>query len=125
MNEVTELYENAEVKKQIPKICSSNKLYCKACKAYIEDVIPCCKKAEYPKFTAEKQIELIKFLMEQEDFSWTITQQGKNTEYIFDVGYEYSSGDFKEFAEALAGIVNNLWQDLTIKEKQQVKEILE
>lgn len=83
------------------------------------------KKDMYPPFTADKQLELIKFLMKQEDFSWTIAQQGKDTKYVFYVGYEYGSGDFKEFTEAIAGIINNLWQDLTEEEKQQVKEILE
>lgn len=81
-----------------------------------------------PPLTAEKQIELIKFLMEQEDFSWTIAQQGEDTKYIFYIGYEYSSGNFggfKEFTEALAGIINNLWQDLTEEEHKQIKEILE
>ena len=29
MNEIEKMYENAEVKKQIPKVCSSNELYCK------------------------------------------------------------------------------------------------
>lgn len=82
-------------------------------------------KEYYPILTAEKQIELIKFLMKQEDFSWTIAQQGKDTKYVFYVGYEYGSGDFKEFTEAIAGIINDLWQDLTPEEKQQVKGILE
>lgn len=78
-------------------------------------------------FTAEKQLNLIKFLMEQEDFSWTIAQQGEDTKYIFYIGYGYSSGDFgdfKEFTEALAGIINNLWQDLTEEEKEQIRGIL-
>ena len=77
-------------------------------------------------FTAEKQLELIKFLMKQEDFSWTIAQQDKDTKYVFYVGYEYGSGDFKEFTEAIAGIINDLWamQSLTEEEKQQVKGIL-
>lgn len=79
----------------------------------------------YPPFTTEKQISLIKFLMKQEDFSWTIAQQGKDTEYVFYVGYEYGSGDFKEFTEAIAGIINDIWQDLTEEEKQQIKNILE
>jgi len=107
MSEITKLYENAGIKKNWKPT-------------------PYGGIEEYsPPFTAEKQIELIKLLMEQEDFSWTITQQGKVIEYAFYVGYEYSSGDFKEFAEALAGIINNLWQDLAEEERKQIKEILE
>ena len=62
MSEIEKMYENAEVKKQIPKICSNNELYCKECKAHIEDAMPYCKNADYPPFTAEKQLELIKWL---------------------------------------------------------------
>lgn len=80
----------------------------------------------YPPFTPAKQLELIKFLMKQEDFSWTIAQQDKDTKYAFYVGYEYGSGDFKEFTEALAGIINDLWsmRSLTEEEKKQIREIL-
>ena len=74
-------------------------------------------------FTAEKQIELIKLLLKR-GLECDTCQTGKDIEYIFSVGYERSSGDFKEFTEALAGIMNDLWQDLYEKEKQQVKEIL-
>lgn len=36
-----------------------------------------------------------------------------------------NAGDFKEFTEALAEIINDLWQDLTDADKAQIKEILE
>ena len=123
MSEVTKLYENAGIE----PICRFKGLVNGTCFYFAK---PCqeedCKKfsAFVKEFTAEKQIELIKLLMEQDDFSWTIARQGKNTEYAFYVGYEHSSGDFKEFTETLAGIINNLWQDLTEEEKQQVKGIL-
>ena len=114
MNEIEKMYKNAEIE-LIVRDNAIGRGY------YIEHQ----RVEEYPPFTAEKQLELIKFLMEQEDFSWTIVRRGKNTEYTFYVGYEYSSGGFKEFTEALAGLINNLWQDLTEKERKQVKEILE
>lgn len=122
MNEIEKLYENAGVE-------AKNK--CKSSQCIVTNPHPdWCNKCEslskaYPPFTAEKQLELIKLLMEQEDFSWIIAQRGKNTEYAFYVGYEYSSKGFKEFTEALAGIINNLWQDLTEEEKEQVRRILE
>lgn len=108
MSEIEKMYENAGIEK-------------------IELDYPDNFEPFYPEFTAEKQIELIKFLMKQEDFSWTISQQNEETKYIFYVGYEYSSGEFggfKEFTEALAGIINNLWQDLTEEEHKRIKEIL-
>jgi hypothetical protein len=111
MGEVEKMYENAGFEIPIARL--------KIFKNDNGEIYTC------PPFAAEKQIELIKLLMEQDDFSWAISQQGKVTEYAFYVGYEYSSGDFKEFTEALAGIINNLWQDLAEEEKQQVKGILE
>lgn len=129
MSEVTKLYENAGINAISQKTKDCNYCYyyeetynapCHVCTA---DKCP-FEKNIIPPFTAEKQLELIKFLMEQNDFSWTITQQGKVTEYAFYVGYEHGSGDFKEFAEALAGIINNLWQGFTMEERRQVKEIL-
>lgn len=110
MNEIEKLYENAGIEKQ--------SYFVRQKETYNIFEI------KYPPFTAEKQLELIKFLMEQEDFSWIIAQQGKDTEYAFYVGYEYSSKDFREFTEALAGLINNLWQDLTEEEKEQIRGIL-
>ena len=56
MSEITKLYENAGVKKL---------LYCDICKAQ-EHALGLCAETKcepfYPPFTAEKQIELIKWL---------------------------------------------------------------
>ena len=120
MSEIEKMYENAGVLKECLAPCYINKTWRKT-----HDCPNCDNRENYPPFTAEKQISLIKFLMKQEDFSWTIAQQGKDTEYVFYVSYEFGSGDFKEFTEALAGIINDIWQDLTEEEKQQVKGILE
>ena len=121
MSEIEKMYENAEPNRN----CNLYKHFteCPMKHTQCED----CENFVYPPFTAEKQLKLIKLLMKQEDFSWTIQQQGKDTKYVFYVGYEYGSGDFKEFTEALAGIINDLWamQYLTKEEKQQVKGILE
>lgn len=109
MSEVEKMYENAEVKKQIPKICSSNELYCKECKAHIEDAMPYCKNAEYPPFTAEKQLELIKWLAKNEMLCRLESE------------YPY----FERFEECIAYIIDYLWQDLTEEERKQIKNILE
>ena len=115
MSEIEKMYENAGVKKQIPKVCSSNELYCKECEAHIEDAMPYCKNAEYPSFTAEKQLELIKWIANRKGYP----------------DYEYFGELFDDYIqlldsnEALAKLVNILWQDLTEKERKQIKEILE
>ena len=119
MSEIEKLYKNASVTLMKVRTCEDhdcNNIRCSECEYFKDNIF---------EFTSKKQLELIKFLMKQEDFSWTIVQQGKDTEYVFYVGYEYGSGNFKEFPEAVAGIVNDLWQDLTEEERKQVKEILE
>jgi hypothetical protein len=82
----------------------------------------------YPPFTAEKQIELIKWLARKshitiglglpwgqyDDDWWTVTRFGGG-----------AGKDKYQFEEALADLVNDLWQDLTDTDKVQIKEILE
>lgn len=146
MSEITKLYENAEVKKQIPAICSSNELYCKGCIAHIEDAIPYCKSAEYPPFTAEKQIAILMFILNkfgdigfQKMYSIRGNDESTRKDFIkclcdcehetldsrpVDFYYQNgASGDNLE--ESLAGLINSLWQSLSEAEKQQVKGILE
>ena len=62
----------------------------------------------YPPFTAEKQLEIVKMIL----FStWWINLKR----------LQFS----EKFDEGLAQMINELWQDLTEEEKQQVKGILE
>ena len=62
----------------------------------------------YPPFTAEKQLEIVKQIL----FStWWMNLKR----------LQFSN----KFDEGLAQIINDLWQDLTEEEKQQVKGILE
>ena len=84
----------------------------------------------YPPFTAEKQIELIKWLaINKEDFG--IHYRNYDEEYHWVCGCEFNVEDYlrfdedRTFEESLAGLINNIWQDLTEEEKQQVKGILE
>jgi hypothetical protein len=95
MNEIEKMYKNAGVK----PICDG--LDCWTC-------IAKCNNGKYPEFTAEKQIELIKEIY---------------------LGYplQYASGNYDNlsFEEGLAYRINNSWEDLMEKQKQQIKEILE
>lgn len=84
----------------------------------------------YPEFTAEKQLELIKWLGEldmleimrttREDKAWII-----NSEYGMSGNVYKHTSRMKSFEETLAGLINSLWQDLTDVDKAQIKNILE
>jgi hypothetical protein len=135
MNEIEKLYENAGVKANKYKLC------CTGCKhiAKVEvingyplkwicdkyDEVANCDKAEpdYPPFTAEKQLHLIKWLSDKADY--------------IDIHYDRYKGLFNiqtgmgglyvcnEFEQALASRVNIIWQDLTEAEQNEIKNILE
>ena len=75
---------------------------------------------DYPPFTAEKQLELIKLFAKRAVY---INSQ-ENKYYIFTMNIGGST--FGENLEnALARYINKVWQDLTEEKKQQIKEILE
>ena len=76
----------------------------------------------YPPFTAEKQIELIKWLVHYiKQINITDAISG---EFYF-TAFGYVSYLKVDFDEALASFINNLWQSLTEEERKQIKEILE
>ena len=95
--EIEKMYRNAGIEQRcISKDdCHKDFVVCLRCCAYSR-----------PPFTAEKQIELIKFLMG--DYSW----------YLDVI-------DTNNFENSLAASFNDLWQGLTAEEKQQIKEVLE
>lgn len=115
MSEIEKLYENAGIKKL---------LYCDICKAQ-EHALGLCAETKcepfYPPFTAEKQLELIKWLT--------------NKFYFFNIEYEndefscsngiLSGFKHKKLRESLVDYINTLWQDLTDTEKAEIKRILE
>ena len=76
----------------------------------------------YPAFTAEKQIELIKWLSKKQ-YVYIIMSADK--EYYLCTDNSFISGYNKQFDEALAMFINAYWQDLTEEERKQIKEILE
>ena len=116
MNEIEKLYINANVEdKNI-----NNQLY---------------KDLNYPQFTAEKQLELIKWLAKRNYGDYTssllinITDErvyfsagAKPNYYVIEVLYD--SNRCTDFKNALANLINNLWQDLTEEERKQVRGIL-
>ena len=108
MSEIEKMYRNSGIKK-------------------IELDYPDNFEPFYPEFTAEKQLEITKFIglhygfqmLKNEAFDYIIA-----TKIYVKYEYEYKGYGYG-YDEAIANLVNNLWQDLTEEEKRQIKEILE
>lgn len=128
MSEITKLYENAGVEKEVIKGCYE---YCAENGGIDIYTVNDCKNKdcntckadksikEYPPFTAEKQLEITKFLLKK-----AVYYDVKDDKYWF-YYEECESAGYKPFDEAIAHFINKLWKDLTSEEKQQVKGILE
>ena len=78
--------------------------------------------AKYPPFTAEKQIEIIK---------WLAGNKGE-CRITYDKEYKWctqtdwqSSFCYDNFPASLVNFINNIWQDLTEAEQNEIREILE
>lgn len=101
MSEIEKMYENAGIEKS----CNSDLEFCPV--EFCDE----CNLNIYPELTAEKQIELICFLL--------------NANIKIDICKEPNMKmEICDIAEALAEVTNTIWQDLTEEEKQQIKEIL-
>lgn len=116
MNEIEKLMQNVGVK----PVCLIPDKYCGMQPIY-EDLTP------------EKQLELIKWLAKNKnDFGLTFYDNfGFGIEPQWECGCEFSYECFDntfqnvDFEQSLAGLINNLWQDLTDTEKTRIKNILE
>ena len=120
MSEVEKMYENAGVKFIIGVHCRAKtgdgcKSRCSVCDYNT-------KPKEYPPFTAEKQLELIKWLAR---FNVRIEYtEYTNAKYFIESHYHGYSVFMKYFEQALAGFINILWQDLTETERNEIRSIL-
>ena len=84
---------------------------------------PCKDAAKiYPPFTAEKQIELIKWLIQKYK---TILIEHKLNLFYINIRDIYTGKVHIEFDETIAGLINNIWQDLTEAERAEIKNILQ
>lgn len=113
-------------KGEIKDYCTNKQDY-RYCKVYKVNKI-------YPPFTAKKQLKLIKWLI-LNDFvdELDIFYRPFELMWVFKI---YNVPEFANeksacrmgadmtFEKGLASLINNLWQDLTEEEKQQVKGIL-
>lgn len=106
MSEVELLYKNAGVRYLM----------------YVVDTFP---PVEYPqiKFTPEKQLSLIKWLCDTDYYITEFCRLIDTREYYIETDYKHFQSS--SFEETLAGLINNLWQDLTESEQEQIKKILE
>lgn len=102
MSEIEKMYENANIKKRWNSTPYGG----------IEEY--------YPPFTAEKQIEIVKFLLHKGVYYDT-----DGDTYWFHYTDEIENATYRPFKEAIAEFINGFWQDLSEAEKQQVKGILE
>lgn len=145
MNEIEKMYENIGIKKEV--IPCPAKYYGYGCTRNNWDDEDCsCDIEGYPPFTAEKQIAILMFILNkfgdigfQKMYSIRGNDENTRKDFIkclcdcehetFDsrpVDFYYQNGASGDnFEESLAGLINNLWQDLTEAEKQQVRGILE
>lgn len=116
MSEITKLYENAGVLKECLSPCYINKTWRKT-----HDCPNCDNREYYPPFTAEKQLNIVKFLLNKSVYYDTYGDR----EYWFHLSDEIENSKYREFDEAIAECINKMWEDLRDYEKVQIKEILE
>ena len=135
MHEIEKLYENAKVYDfrydcdvsftdgQFGRItnCSRGEVidYCTDKKYFKSAKVINCKHL-YPPFTAKKQLNLIKFLFNHNVY-YDVDEKGNYWFHITDDCYTYY---YNKFEIALANIINEMWQDLTSEEKEQIRSVL-
>lgn len=120
MNEIEKMYKNAGIEPTV-----RNKAVGRG--YYIEHL----REEVYPPFTAKKQLDVIKLISKQGQViieNWEKDNRGFNVTFRANSNLRYITMDCitrKTVEEALAQLVNDIWQDLTKEEKQQIKEVLE
>lgn len=117
MSEIEKMYKLANVK-------AINRA--KYGSTYIPDSVEIDGKL-YPPFTAEKQIELIKWLGRNKNGFGFFNDGTEVLSCHCDFHWEWFDKDFyaEDFDNALAGLINSFWHNLTEEEQQQIRGILE
>ena len=108
MNEIEKMMQNAGIKR--------TKGDCLFCPLDVHTCERSYKKCPYyyPPFTAEKQLKILCFIV-----------NNKHSVTFHDQIFGGDKLTLEKIQENLAWAINRIWQDLTEKEKQQIKEILE
>ena len=125
MSEIEKMYANVGIKSfKTCEFCTQKNIDC--LKENISNITCGLSSDMYPPFTAEKQLAIFKiFCSRYLEVSQHVEKNGDLCFGIKATVGDYAVGFNKDFAECLANFVNNLWQDLSEEEKQQVKGILE
>lgn len=121
------LYEKAGVTAK--ECCERDSDLCMSCCPKWNERQSCWKYMRLePCFTVEKQLELIKFLLKFGSLKiedWE--ERGYNLTYntnSYNRNITYDSITRATMEEALAQIIIDVWEDLTNKEKEEIKGIL-
>lgn len=109
---IQKLYEVAGIEKE--PIYSGSRLYNPVITGY-----------DYPPFTAEKQLELIKWLGKRKDFALSCYNQIWEAETDFCWEYYETSSKHEHFDQALAGLILQLWDGLSSEHREEVRGILQ
>ena len=141
MSEVEKLYKNAGVEKQYYYFDSADgNTYTWELNENGNDKHNMCfigkPKIKDREFTAEKQIELIKWLSNNDkDKNKEMCIYNSSHPYFYfglyhnedieDNSYGYGESLTLTFEEGLANLINNLWQSLTEQERTEIRSILE
>lgn len=105
MTEISKMFENAGVEK-------------------IELDYPDNIDPFYPDFTAEKQLELIKWLCQKTYRNYIHIRYERDINNWKIECNMVGIREFGNFDECFAGLINSLWQDLTDQEKEEIRGIL-
>lgn len=133
MTEIEKLFENANAYKMLCN-CEFKNLYdyhieygsdvCDYTESKIKEPCKVCEKAKqkikyYPDFTAEKQLLLIHWLAKTRPIHINFLFDKWVIEGMVRYGVKYDT-----FEDALSGYINQIWQDLTSQEKEEIRGIL-
>ena len=133
MSEITKLYENAGIKLDCCRYAKYDYegeegtwYYCKKegreCWTYPDGDADCVEKG-YPPFTAEKQLTLTKWLIQNKRLCIHKAEHSDN--FYMDTATTRLNGvDNSSFEECLASMLNLIWQDLTEEEQERIRRIL-
>lgn len=121
MNEIEKMYENAGImrrrKCEFYEECPLGFSHsCDDCDIEYRE-----SNSSYPPFTAEKQIELIKWLAFRDSITITANKAEANA---YNIGYNKYCSSESLLKDCLARLINKFWLSLNSEEKQQIKEIL-
>ena len=111
MNEIELLYKNAGIEVPIVRL-----------KTFKDDN---GKIYTQPPFTAEKQLEIMKFIIKKGYYCDEKETEFNGEKYCFCVDYVPFKRVWNTFEEAIAKYINDIWRDLTEEEKGQIRGILE